>query len=179
MSKRCGRFRFELLRSSSLTVFGSLQTNMTPDFRSQVCNTIRFQTLHSDRIFRMVRLGVGAASCRDPIRRDSRHYIDHFTLEEEEIKRALLTPAVILRSKLAYFYPDISTFVVSSVALLDLLSLSAHCRCCLAALPLSPCFSLKFIRTNYVTFKFYRKVQLNSSGSGVVVVCVVYISFSR
>ncbi|KAG8257262.1 hypothetical protein J6590_053912 [Homalodisca vitripennis] len=27
-------------------VFGSLQTSMTSDFRSQVCNTIRFQMLH-------------------------------------------------------------------------------------------------------------------------------------
>ncbi|KAG8301241.1 hypothetical protein J6590_057501 [Homalodisca vitripennis] len=44
MSKRC-RVCFQFLRSSSPTVFESLQTNTTPDFRSEVCDSIRFQML--------------------------------------------------------------------------------------------------------------------------------------
>ncbi|KAG8290088.1 hypothetical protein J6590_090531 [Homalodisca vitripennis] len=37
---------FGHLRSSSPTTFVSLHTNMTPDFRTQVRNSITFQMLH-------------------------------------------------------------------------------------------------------------------------------------
>ncbi|KAG8249213.1 hypothetical protein J6590_024246 [Homalodisca vitripennis] len=40
------RVRIERLRSSTPTVFGSLQMNMIPDFRIQVYNIIIFQILH-------------------------------------------------------------------------------------------------------------------------------------
>ncbi|KAG8257544.1 hypothetical protein J6590_047305 [Homalodisca vitripennis] len=32
--------------SSCLTFFGCLQTDMSPDSRSQVCDSVRFQKLH-------------------------------------------------------------------------------------------------------------------------------------
>ncbi|KAG8299034.1 hypothetical protein J6590_003003 [Homalodisca vitripennis] len=38
--------RCDVSPSSSPTSYGSLQTNMTPDSRSQICDSVRFQTLH-------------------------------------------------------------------------------------------------------------------------------------